>query len=75
MPADATDVQLLYTSNNPGIVKVSKNGKISVPSGYKGTAEVKVTAKSKNGKTVSSVIKVKQKKIKIKKTFYVKTSP
>lgn len=67
MPADATDVQLLYTSNNPGIVKVSKNGKISVPSGYKGTAEVKVTAKSKNGKTVSSVIKVKQKKIKIKK--------
>ena len=67
MPADATDVQLSYISNNPGIVKVSKNGKISVPSGYKGTAEVKVTAESKSGKKVSSVIKVKQKKIKIKK--------
>lgn len=73
MPSDATDVQLSYISNNPGIVKVSKSGKISVPSGYKGTAEVKVTAKSKNGKKVSSVIKVKQKKVKIKKLSMSRT--
>lgn len=72
-PEDATDVQLSYTSNNPGIVKISKSGKISVPSGYKGTAEVKVTAKSKNGKKVSSVIKVKQRKVKIKKLSMSRT--
>lgn len=67
MPENATDVKLSYTSKNPGIVKVSKGGKISVPAHYKGTAEVKVTAESKSGKKVSSVVKVKQKKVKIKK--------
>lgn len=67
MPLDATDVKLSYTSKNPGIVKISKGGKISVPKDYKGTAEVKITAKSQNGKKVSSTVKVKQKKVKIKK--------
>lgn len=67
IPANATDVKLKYTSKNPGIVKISKGGKISVPADYKGTAEVKVTARSGNGKKVSSVVKVKQRKVKIKK--------
>jgi len=66
-PSGATNVKLTYTSKNPGIVKVSKSGKISVPANYKGTAEVKVTAKSKNGKKTFSIVKVKQKKVKIKK--------
>ena len=66
-PLSATDVKLTYTSKNPDIVKVSKGGKISVPAGYKGTAEVKITAQSNSGKKVTSVVKVKQKKVKIKK--------
>ncbi len=67
LPLNATDVKLSYKSKNPGIVKISKGGKISVPKDYKGTAEVKITARSKNGKKVSSTVKVKQKKVKIKK--------
>ncbi len=67
IPANATDVKLEYTSKNPGIVKISKGGKISVPADYKGTAEVKVTARSGNGKKVSSIVKVKQREVKIKK--------
>ncbi len=66
-PLSATDVKLTYTSKNPDIVKVSGSGKISVPAGYRGTAEVTITAKSNNGKKVTSVVKVKQKKVKIKK--------
>lgn len=90
-PENATDVKIKYKSKNPDIVKVDKGGKISVPAGYKGTAEVKVVASSKNGKKVTSVVKVKQRKVKIKKlsvskslldlhsgsntTLYVKYSP
>lgn len=65
-PSNATEHKIIYKSQNSNIVKVDKNGNISVPASYKGTAEVKVTAKSKNGKKISGIVKVKQKEVKIK---------
>lgn len=65
-PRNATENKITYQSQNPKIVKIDKNGKISVPSDYKGTAEVKITAKAKSGKKVIGIIKVKQKEVKIK---------
>ena len=66
-PANATEHNIIYKSQNPGIVNIDQNGNISVPSGYKGTAEVKVTARTRNGKQVSGIVKVKQKEVKIKR--------
>ncbi len=66
-PSNATENKIIYQSQNPKIVQIDKHGNISVPSDYKGIAEVKVTAKSKNGKKVTGIVKVKQKEIKIKR--------
>lgn len=65
-PRNATENKISYVSQNNKIVKIDKNGKISVPADYKGMAEVKITAKAKNGKKVIGIVKVKQKEIKVK---------
>lgn len=66
-PSNATENKISYTSQNSKIVKVDKNGKISVPSDYSGTAKVKVTAKAKSGKKITALVTVKQREVKIKK--------
>ena len=48
-----------YTSSNPKVFTVNKNGKIVVAKGTKkGTYQVKVTVKAKNYKTVNKYITV-----------------
>lgn len=66
-PANATEHNITYKSQNPKIVNIDKIGNIFIPSDYKGIAEVKVTAKTKSGKKAVGVVKVKQKEIKIKR--------
>lgn len=73
-PSNATENKITYESQNPKIVKIDKHGNISVPSDYKGEAEVKVTAKSKNGKKITGIVKVKQKEIKIRRLSMSRSS-
>lgn len=65
-PGNATENKISYTSQNSKIVKIDKNGNFSVPADYKGIAEVKITAKAKNGKKITGIVEVKQKEIKVK---------
>ncbi len=65
-PKNATGHTITYQSQNPGIVKIDSKGNLSVPAGYSGSASVKITAKTKNGKKVTGTVLVKQKEIKIK---------
>lgn len=65
-PKNATEHKITYESQNPGIVKIDSKGNFSVPADYSGSASVKITAKTKNGKKVTGTVLVKQKEIKIK---------
>ncbi len=73
-PGNATEHTILYESQNNKIVKVDSKGTISVPADYSGTAEVKVTAKTRNGKKVTAVVSVKQREVKVKKLSMSRSS-